>query len=181
MDRHVEWFEKIKTQNERIYFPIPDMFHIDPIVKMYKKGGDEGHLYIVKVPDEKGFKIGSTTQLGIRMYYYPIGTELLFCKKVDERLRKHEQRWIRILKTDTKRFKLVKGREWFSGNYEDAIDIVLNFIKTYTCEYKNLSPKEARLRRMDIMRKKCIGHWRWTQRVGPPKTYSRICIDFTLT
>jgi hypothetical protein len=168
MERHVKWFEKIQTQKERTYYPIPDMFHIDPIVKMYNKGGDEGHLYIVKIPEQKGFKIGSTTQLGIRMYYYPIGTELLFCKKVDENLRKHEKRWIRILKND-KNFKLIKGKEWFSGNYEHAIDILLNFLKTYTYEYQKLSPKEARLRRMNIMHNKHIGHYTWTQRVGSPK------------
>jgi len=123
MDRHLKWYENIKIKYERTYFPIPEMLHIDPFVKSYSKGGDEGHLYIVKLPHENGFKIGSTTQLIIRMYYYPIGTELLFCIKVESNLRREEKTWIKNLKKD-KRFKLYKGREWFIGSHTEAIDIL---------------------------------------------------------
>lgn len=172
MDRHIEWFENIQKTGDRIYFPIPEMFNMDPIIKSYEKGGDTGHLYIVKVPNEKGFKIGSTTQLAIRMYYYPMGTELLFCKKV-ENLRKKERNWIKSLKKD-ERFNLYKGKEWFTGNYEDAIEYLdyKNMKKKIHIEvvkntYEILTPKEARIRRMNIMRKKCIGHYRGFIR-GPP-------------
>lgn len=129
MEKHIEWYEKIKNACIRTYFPIPDMFHIDPVVKSYIKGGCEGHIYIVKTPDDEndGFKIGSTTQLVIRMYYYPIGTELLFCKKVNENIRDYEKKCIRALKSD-KRFKLRRGREWFKGSYEEAIKIVLQIL-----------------------------------------------------
>ena len=156
MDRHIKWFEKIKLEKERLYFPIPEIFHMDPVIKSYEKGGDKGHLYIVKVPNEKGFKIGSTTQLIIRMYYYPIDTELLFCKKVDENLRKHEKRWITVLKR-SKKFELYKGKEWFYGAYECAIELlndILNFKR-----YEKLLPKEARIRRMKLMRCRKLGHY----------------------
>lgn len=123
MERHVKWFENMKIKYERTYFPLPDMFHMDPVIKSYEKGGDEGHLYLVRVPDEKGFKIGSTTQLAIRMYYYPIGTELIFCIKLDTKLRDQEKIWISNLKKD-KRFKLYKGREWFMGSCTDAIEVL---------------------------------------------------------
>ena len=50
---------------------IPTMLDLDPIIPPYRKGGQEGHLYIVIPPgqenDEFVFKIGSTTQLLKRM------------------------------------------------------------------------------------------------------------------
>jgi hypothetical protein len=123
MDRHIEWFESIQNSGERVYYPIPSILNIDPIVKSYTTGGDEGHLYIIKVPDDDAIKIGSTTQLVIRMYYYPIGTELLYCIKVPDRLRETEQKWIMSLKSDS-RFNLAHGREWFYGSWADAIDVL---------------------------------------------------------
>lgn len=156
MDRHIKWFEKLKIEKERLYFPIPEIFNMDPVIKSYEKGGDKGHLYIVKVPNEKGFKLGSTTQLIIRMYYYPIGTELLFCKKVDENLRKYEKKWICRLKR-SKKFELYKGKEWFYGSHDYAIEI-LNDILNFN-PYVKLNPKEARTRRIQIMKHKKLGHY----------------------
>lgn len=157
MERHIRWFEKIQIEKERLYFPIPDIFHMDPVIKSYEKGGDTGHLYVVKVPDDKGFKVGSTTQLLIRMYYYPIGTELLYCKKVECKLRKYEKEWIRRLKRSDN-FELYKGKEWFYGSCEYAIEI-LNDILNFKA-YKNMKPKEARARRMSIMKDRKLGHYK---------------------
>jgi hypothetical protein len=88
MDRHIKWFEKIKFEKERLYFPIPEIFHMDPVIKSYEKGGDKGHLYIVN-------------EYAIEM-----------------------------------------------------LNDILNFKK-----YENLLPKEARIRRMKIMRCRKLGHY----------------------
>ena len=77
------WDTKFQELGERI-LPPPPMLDLDPIIPSYIKFGNEGHLYIVKPPgqdpDEFIFKIGSTTQLLKRMYWYEPGTELLYSK-----------------------------------------------------------------------------------------------------
>ena len=81
MERHVERLTKFQETGERI-LPPPPIFDLDPIIPPYQKFGEVGHLYIVRPPgqepDEFVFKIGSTTQLLKRMYWYEQGTELLF-------------------------------------------------------------------------------------------------------
>lgn len=137
MDRHIEWFERIQTSGERVYYPIPPILNIDPIVKPYTTGGDEGHLYIVRVPDSDNIKIGSTTQLVIRMYYYPVGTELLYCTKVSNKLRESEKKWINALKSD-RRFEVAHGREWFYGSHLDAIDVLNDVISGKYDDYNDI-------------------------------------------
>ena len=127
MDRHVERLTKFQETGERL-LPPPPMLDIDPIIPPYQKFGDVGHLYIVKPPgqepDEFVFKIGSTTQLLKRMNWYEQGTELLFSILIQNSLRSMEDRWIKELKKDA-RFKLVRGKEYFSGNWEEAVKILL--------------------------------------------------------
>lgn len=137
MDRHIEWFERIHNRGERVYYPIPSILNIDPIVKSYTTGGDEGHLYIVRVPDSDTIKIGSTTQLVVRMYYYQVGTELLYCRKVPDKLRETEKKWIMSLKSDN-RFKLAHGREWFYGSCSDAIDVLDEVISGKHDDYNDI-------------------------------------------
>jgi T5orf172 domain len=103
------------------------MYDLDPVIPPYMKFGQEGHLYIVKPPgldeDQFVFKIGSTTQLLKRMYWYEPGTELVYSIYVKNSLRSLELRWIKELKRDA-RFKLVQGREYFHGSWEEAIKVL---------------------------------------------------------
>jgi len=102
------------------------MLDLDPVIPPYEKFGNEGHLYIVKPPQEPGdslFKVGSTTQLLKRMYWYEPGTELLFSIYVPEKLRIMERQWIHELNKDP-RFTRVKGREYFTGSWEDAMKVL---------------------------------------------------------
>jgi hypothetical protein len=109
--------------------PPPSVFDIDPIIPMYTKMGYTGHLYIVQLPNEPDiFKVGSTTQLLKRMYWYPPGTELLYCHKTLTQLRHIENMWIKRIKNDT-RFTLVRGKEYFRGPYEEAINILEYILK----------------------------------------------------
>ena len=102
------------------------MLDLDPIIPPYEKFGEEGHLYIVKPrqdPGEDVFKVGSTTQLLKRMYWYEPGTELLFSIYVPKKLRIMERQWIHELKKDPN-FTLVKGKEYFRGSWEDAMKLI---------------------------------------------------------
>ena len=126
MERHVLRLTKFQESGERI-LPPPPMLDLDPIIPPYTKFGDEGHLYIVRPPgqdpDEFTFKIGSTTQLLKRMYWYEPGTELLYSIYIQNSLRLMELKWIHCIKKDP-RFKLVKGREYFRGSWKDAISLI---------------------------------------------------------
>jgi hypothetical protein len=126
MDRHLLRLTKFQEFGERI-LPPPPMLDLDPIIPSYTKFGNEGHLYIVKPPgqdpDEFIFKIGSTTQMLKRMYWYEPGTELLYSIYIQNSLRLMELKWIQRIKKDP-RFKLVKGREYFSGSWKDAISLI---------------------------------------------------------
>ena len=103
------------------------MYDLDPVIPPYMKFGQEGHLYVVKPPGqdvyEFQFKIGSTTQLLKRMYWYEPGTELMWTIYVPKDLRILEKNWIRSIKRDP-RFTLVKGREYFSGSWEEAVKLL---------------------------------------------------------
>ena len=117
----MERLTKFHETGQRI-LPPPPILDLDPIIPPYEKFGDEGHLYIVKPPQDPGdclFKVGSTTQLLKRLYWYEPGTELLFSIYVPEKLRIMERRWIRELNKDSS-FALVKGKEYFSGCWEGA-------------------------------------------------------------
>ena len=126
MDRHVQRFTHFQGAGERL-LPPPPMYDLDPVIPPYPKFGQEGHLYIVKPPgldeDQFIFKIGSTTQLLKRMYWYEQGTELMYSIYVPNSLRSMELQWIRRVSRDA-RFKLVKGREYFSGPWREAIKIL---------------------------------------------------------
>ena len=126
MERHVLRLTKFQETGERI-LPPPPILDLDPVIPAYAKFGTEGHLYIVRPPgqepDEFTFKIGSTTQLLKRMYWYEPGTELLYSIYTENSLRPMELRWIQALNKDP-RFKLVKGREYFSGSWKDAVKLL---------------------------------------------------------
>jgi hypothetical protein len=129
MDRHIERFQKFQESGDRI-LPPPAIYDLDPIIPPYIKFGQEGHLYIVKPPgldeDAHIFKVGSTTQLIKRMYWYEPGTELLYAIYTHDNLRHIEKEWIKRLKRDLN-FKLVKGREYFTGSWEDASQLIPRF------------------------------------------------------
>ena len=103
------------------------MYDMDPVIPPYEKFGQEGHLYAVKPPgqdiDQRVFKVGSTTQLLKRLYWYEPGTELMWTIYVPNNLRILEKKWIEAVKRD-QRFKLVKGREYFDGPWEEAVKIL---------------------------------------------------------
>lgn len=103
------------------------MLDLDPVIPAYTKFGNEGHLYIVKPPGQEPgefiFKIGSTTQLMKRMYWYEPGTELLYSIYIENCLRSKELKWIQSIKKDPI-FRLIKGREYFSGSWKDAIKLI---------------------------------------------------------
>jgi T5orf172 domain len=125
MERHVERLTKFQETGQRL-LPPPPMLDLDPVIPPYEKFGNEGHLYIVKPPQDPGdrlFKVGSTTQLLKRMYWYEPGTELLFSIYVPEKLRIMERQWIHELNKDPK-FTRVKGREYFTGSWEDAVKVL---------------------------------------------------------
>jgi len=126
MDRHVERFTKFAESGERV-LPPPPMYDLDPVIPPYEKFGQAGHLYVVKPPgqdvDEFHFKIGSTTQLLKRMYWYEPGTELMWVIHVPTDLRILEKKWISSIKRDP-RFRLVKGREYFHGPWEEAVKLL---------------------------------------------------------
>jgi len=120
-----------QESGERL-LPPPPIYDMDPVIPQYAKGGQEGHLYIVKPPgldeDQFIFKIGSTTQILKRMYWYDPGTELLFSIYVPNSLRSIELRWIKNIKKDP-RFKLFKRREYFSGQWREALAILTEILK----------------------------------------------------
>jgi hypothetical protein len=126
MDRHVERFKKFEEAGERV-LPPPPMYDLDPVIPPYEKFGQEGHLYVVTPPgqdvDEFHFKIGSTTQLLKRMYWYEPGTELMWVIHVPTDLRILEKKWISSIKCDS-RFRLVKGREYFNGPWAEAVKLL---------------------------------------------------------
>lgn len=126
MEQHIERFQKFKETGERL-LPPPAIFDLDPVIPPYIKFGQEGHLYIVRPPglDEEQyiFKLGSTTQLLKRMYWYEQGTELLYAIYVPKNLRLIEKSWIKALNRSEK-FTLVKGREYFKGSWKDAIHLM---------------------------------------------------------
>jgi hypothetical protein len=124
MDRQVERFRRFQESGERM-LPPPSILDLDPIIPPYVKWGQAGHLYVVKPPghEEPLFKVGSTTQLLKRMYWYEPGMELLFCVYISEGLRSMEQDWIKSLKKDP-RFRLVQGREYFTGAWSEAIKLL---------------------------------------------------------
>jgi hypothetical protein len=129
MNQHIERFQKFQETGERL-LPPPTIFDLDPIIPKYIKFGQEGHIYIVKPPgldeEQNIFKIGSTTQLLKRMYWYEQGTELLYAVYVPKDLRQIEKSWIKRLQRD-KSFRLVKGREYFDGSWKHAIDLLPSF------------------------------------------------------
>jgi hypothetical protein len=126
MERHVERLVKFEETGDRV-LPPPPMYDLDPVIPPYMKFGQEGHLYVVKPPGqdvyEFQFKIGSTTQLLKRMYWYEPGTELMWTIYVPKDLRILEKNWIRSIKRDP-RFTLVKGREYFSGPWQEAVKLL---------------------------------------------------------
>jgi len=125
MDRHVERLTLFQSSGQRL-LPPPPMLDLDPIIPPYEKFGEEGHLYIVKPPQDPGdhvFKVGSTTQLLKRMYWYEPGTELLFSIYIPGKLRIMERQWIHAIKKDPS-FALIKGREYFSGSWESALKLI---------------------------------------------------------
>jgi T5orf172 domain len=126
MEQHVKRFTHFQESGSRL-LPPPPMYDLDPVIPPYPKFGQEGHLYIVKPPgldeDQFVFKIGSTTQLLKRMYWYEPGTELKYSIHIPNSLRSTELQWIESIRRD-KRFTLVKGREYFSGPWEEAIKIL---------------------------------------------------------
>ena len=126
MESHIDRFVKFRDVGERL-LPPPPMYDLDPVIPPYMKFGQEGHLYIVKPPgldeDQFVFKIGSTTQLLKRMYWYEPGTELMWTLYIPKSLRILEKNWIRSIKRDP-RFTLVKGREYFSGPWREAIGLL---------------------------------------------------------
>lgn len=131
MDRHIEWYDMLKRDGTRMYCPIPEAIKLDPVIKTYETGGSEGHLYVTRTPTFAGFKVGSTTQLVPRMYYYPQGTELLYCVKVDANLRQLEKEWITHLRRDD-RVRLGRKREWFRGNHQVAIEVLHDMLRSHT-------------------------------------------------
>jgi len=126
MDRHIERYQTFIDSGERT-LPPPPILDMDPIIPPYIKYGQEGHLYIVKPPtyeeDQNIFKVGSTTQLLKRMYWYEQGTELLYTIYTPTNLRIFEKNWITAIKRDN-RFRLVKGREYFRGPWTEAIKLL---------------------------------------------------------
>jgi len=122
MDKHIERYEVFMQNGERTY-PPPPILDMDPVIPFYTKGGSTGHLYIVKpseIDQDLGvFKVGSTTQLQKRMYWYEPGTELLYCIYVPKALRELERKWIRALNRSHE-FKLIRGFEYFSGQWTSA-------------------------------------------------------------
>ena len=96
MEHHIKRFQKFQESGERL-LPPPEIFDLDPIIPKYIKFGQEGHLYIVKPPgldeEQNIFKIGSTTQLLKRMYWYEQGTELYYTRythqKISGKLKNH--------------------------------------------------------------------------------------------
>jgi len=126
MDQHVKRFTHFQETGDRL-LPPPPMYDLDPVTPPYVKFGQEGHVYIVKPPgldeDQFVFKIGSTTQLLKRLYWYEPGTELMYSLYVPNSLRSIELQWIKRIRRD-QRFRLVKGREYFSGPWEGAIEIL---------------------------------------------------------
>lgn len=129
MEHHIKRFQKFQESGERL-LPPPEIFDLDPIIPKYIKFGQEGHLYIVKPPgldeEQNIFKIGSTTQLLKRMYWYEQGTELLYAVYTPKDLRQIEKSWIKRLQRD-KAFRLVKGREYFDGSWKHAIELLPSF------------------------------------------------------
>jgi len=129
MEHHIKRFQKFQESGERL-LPPPEIFDLDPIIPKYIKFGQEGHLYIVKPPgldeEQNIFKIGSTTQLLKRMYWYEQGTELLYAVYTPKDLRQIEKSWIKRLQRD-KSFRLVKGREYFDGSWKRAIELLPSF------------------------------------------------------
>ena len=125
MDRHVERFVTFRETGDRV-LPPPPMYDLDPVIPPYEKFGQEGHLYIVTPPGqdegEFTFKVGSTTQLLKRLYWYEPGTELMWVHHVPGDLRSLEKNWIRAIKRDP-RFQLVKGREYFTGPWAEAVKL----------------------------------------------------------
>ena len=101
---------------------------VESYIKKYNYKDGEGHLYIVKPwPDLEIFKVGITTALENRMYWYDPGVELLYLRHTKTDLRFNETLLIRQLRNDP-RFTLVKGREYFSGPVTDAIHIINNIL-----------------------------------------------------
>lgn len=94
---------------------------------------ESGHLYIVKpYQDREIYKLGRTTHIEKRMYWYEPGVELMYCVLVHEHLNLIEKMWIHKIKTDD-RFTIVQGYEYFTGPYEEAIKIlgdVRNFVNS---------------------------------------------------
>lgn len=83
-----------------------------------------GHLYIVKPWNDKEiYKLGITTFLENRMYWYDPGVELIFCVLVRQNLKLIEALWLTWIKHDA-RFKIVQGREYFTGPVDEAIRMV---------------------------------------------------------
>ena len=52
----------------------------------------------------------------------------MYCIHVTEGLRSIEKSWIQSLMKDSG-FRLVQGREYFSGSYKEAIDILGKLIR----------------------------------------------------
>lgn len=112
-----------KVNPNRDGFP-PD----ESYIKKYDPKIDEGHLYIVKPwVDLDIFKVGITSALEKRMYWYDPGVELIYLRHTKTDLRFNETLWVRKLRRD-QRFTLVKGREYFSGPIKDAIHIINNIL-----------------------------------------------------
>lgn len=122
----MERYTRFEETGDRV-LPPPPMYDLDPVIPPYMKFGQEGHLYVVKPPGqdvyEFQFKIGSTTQLLKRMYWYEPGTELMWTIYVPKDLRILEKNWTRSIKRDP-RFRLVKGREYFNGPWEEAVKLL---------------------------------------------------------
>jgi hypothetical protein len=84
------------------------------------------YIYLLQEdPNEKVYKIGRTKQENVkRIRNYPNGTKLLYQRSVTDCIKAEEK----LLQIFNERFKLHHGREYFSGNCNQMIDIIHGYI-----------------------------------------------------
>lgn len=100
----------------------------------YEKGGDIGHVYIVRYEDMQNvFKVGRSTNLFSRLSYYPPTTKLVFCIECSHSLKTFEKVVIMKFNSMDTMTLINNNREYFNGCVQDAILIVM---QCYTDFYK---------------------------------------------